>query len=585
LRPDASPQERPERYYLCVLKALASVAVIVTVLAVIVELSVAGARREERRLLEDFTTATGRQVHASVEVLSARLDALDQDTRLLTDLVERPRNGREQDPKFEQRVSETTFRALAVTVPHYRIISLNRSDGEIAILAVDPTETKPTVDALAPHMQHLAREVAARRVKAMGEPARFGARSFLLYGTPVKDGGAIVVASDAAMFLAAGSWPSLTAARLFVTDPAGVVWAGCSSQDGCRATDSETVTKYFQSPAPSAAQLAPDAAELLGVTRAAAVKVSELVERPTGNWVVTWVASSRAIMESEARLRSRVVFSAFGAAVVVAAVGLIILRQQRRALALEGELRYARAVAAARDLENQLVRAEKLITVGVLSTEMAHEIGSPLAVIRGRAEQVLREVNTGPRAEDLKVIIKHIDNVASTVRQMLDFARRPANERRPVSLQHAIERARDLLAWKLDARGLVLDIVAQDGLPLLMADPDQLQQVLVNLLLNACDASTSGGRIRIEAGSTPEGMVRILIADNGSGIAPEHLQAVFDPFFTTKPRGEGTGLGLPIAASIVRNHGAQINLDSLPGKGTTATLLWPAVTAMRGAMG
>ena len=190
---------------------------------------------------------------------------------------------------------------------------------------------------------------------------------------------------------------------------------------------------------------------------------------------------------------------------------------------------------------------------------------------------------TGPRAEDLKVIIKHVDNVASTVRQMLDFARRPANERRPVSLQHAIERARDLLAWKLDARQLALDITVEDGLPMLMADPDQLQQVLVNLLLNACDASTSGGRIQIEAGASVDGMVRIVIGDHGSGIAAEHLQAVFDPFFTTKARGEGTGLGLPIAASIVRNHGAQINLDSAPGQGTTATLLWPAVVEMRGA--
>ena len=79
------------------------------------------------------------------------------------------------------------------------------------------------------------------------------------------------------------------------------------------------------------------------------------------------------------------------------------------------------------------MRAEKLITVGVLSTEIAHEIGSPLAVIRGRAEQVLREVSSGPRAEDLRVIIKHIDNVASTIRQLLDFSRRPRNERRPVA--------------------------------------------------------------------------------------------------------------------------------------------------------
>jgi signal transduction histidine kinase len=415
-------------------------------------------------------------------------------------------------------------------------------------------------------------------VRAIGETARYGARSFLLYGTPVKDGGALVVTSDAAMFLAAGSWPSLSAARLFVTDPGGVVWANCSTPGGCQATDSATVTKYFQGAAPSSSSLGPEAGEILGVTRAAAVRVSEPVARPTGNWVVTWVASSRAIMESEDRMLFRLVVSAVAVAVAVALVGLLILRQQRRAMALEGELRYARALAAARDLENQLVRAEKLITVGVLSTEMAHEIGSPLATIRGRAEQVLREVKDGPRAEDLAVIIKHIDNVSSTVRQILDFARRPANERRSVSLQQAIDRARELLAWKLEAQNLALDVDIGEGLPMLTADPDQLQQVLVNLLFNACDASRPGGRIRLEARAAEQGMVRIVISDHGSGIAPEHLQAVFDPFFTTKPRGQGTGLGLPIAASIVRNHGGKIDLASPAGDGTTATVLWPAVS-------
>jgi len=562
------------------LKALASIAVIVIVIAGIVELSIASARREEGRLLEEFTNATQRQARASAEVLSARLDALDQDTRVLTDLVERSRVSPEHDRTAEHRVQETGFRALVVVVPHYRIITLNRPDGTEEIIAVDPTEVNRTVDVLTPHMQHLAREVSAKRVKALGEPARVGARSFLLYGTPLKDGGAIVIASDAAMFLAAGSWPSQPVARLFVTDPAGVVWADCAPPGGCRATDSETVTKYFDA-APSAKQIAPEAAEVLGVARAPAVEVSEAVERPTGKWVVTWVASSRAIMEREARLVSRIVMSAIGAALAVAVVGMLILRQQRRALALEGELRYARAVAAARDLENQLVRAEKLITVGVLSTEMAHEIGSPLAVIRGRAEQVLREVSGGPRAEDLAVIIKHIDNIASTVRQMLDFARRPANERRSVSLEHALERARELLGWKLEARRITLDVFVDNDLPMLMADPDQLQQVLVNLLLNACDASRPGGRIRLEAQAAPGQMVRIRIVDQGSGIAPEHLQAVFDPFFTTKPRGEGTGLGLPIAASIVRNHGGQIDLASTPDAGTTATVLWPAVADLR----
>jgi two-component system, NtrC family, sensor histidine kinase HydH len=168
---------------------------------------------------------------------------------------------------------------------------------------------------------------------------------------------------------------------------------------------------------------------------------------------------------------------------------------------------------------------------------------------------------------------------------MLDFARRPANERRSVSLPHAIDRARELLAWKLDARGLRLDVSLQGDLPMLTADPDQLQQVLVNLLLNACDASVAGGQIQVEARAADGGMVRIVISDRGSGIAPEHLQAVFDPFFTTKPRGEGTGLGLPIAASIVRNHGGHIDLASAPDTGTTATVLWPAVVEMREAHG
>ncbi|HEY7376750.1 MAG TPA: ATP-binding protein [Polyangia bacterium] len=563
------------------MRPLASTAVIVAVLALIVGLAVVSARREERRLLDEFTTGTARQARASAEVLSARLDALDEDTRLLTDLVERSRHEAGADHVTERRVSETALRAVAVAGPHYRVVSLNRADGSEELLAADPVETAAVIEALRPQMQRLAREVSTRRAKAIGEPARDERRSFLLYGTPVEGGGAVVVASDAAMFLAAGSWPSLPAARLFVTDPAGVVWSGCTTAGGCRATDSATVTKYFPGGAPSASFIGADAAEVLGMTHAPAVRVSEPVERSNGNWAVTWVASTHAIMERQRWALSRIVLSAITAALATAAVGLFILRQQRRAVALEGELRTTRAQAAARDLENQLVRAEKLITVGVLSTEMAHEIGSPLAVIRGRAEQVLREVRAGPRAEDLAVIIKHIDNIASTVRQILDFARRPANDRRPVSLDTAIDRARDLLAWKMDAHQLALDVSLQEGVPMLMADPDQLQQVLVNLLFNACDASEAGGRIRLEAYAAEGGMVRIRILDQGSGIAPEHMQAVFDPFFTTKARGEGTGLGLPIAASIVRNHGGQIDLASAPGQGTTATVLWPGVAEMR----
>jgi signal transduction histidine kinase len=110
-----------------------------------------------------------------------------------------------------------------------------------------------------------------------------------------------------------------------------------------------------------------------------------------------------------------------------------------------------------------------------------------------------------------------------------------------------------------------------------MAAPDQLEQVIVNLLMNACDASRPGGLIRVVLGADPATAGRLLIAvdDFGAGIAPEHLNAVFDPYFTTKKRGEGTGLGLAIVWQIVRNHQAEISLKSVVGVGTTVTLSWP----------
>jgi signal transduction histidine kinase len=228
------------------------------------------------------------------------------------------------------------------------------------------------------------------------------------------------------------------------------------------------------------------------------------------------------------------------------------------------------------------VRAEKLITVGVLSAGIAHEVGSPLAVIRGRAEQVLKHLaGTGPRADDVRVIIKHIDNISSTIRQLLDFSRRQAVAPSAVPLDVAIERARGLLQWKLEAQHLSLDVALDADLPLLAADPDQLQQVLVNLLLNACDASEKGRSVLIKASATGHKEVVFTVEDHGAGIAPEHLNAVFDPFFTTKKRGEGTGLGLTIAAGIVRDHAGQINLASTPGEGTTVTVVWPTVANRR----
>ncbi len=666
-------------------KTFGSIAVILAALAGILGLSISSGLREQERLVDDFTQATRQQAHASVEVLSARLDALDQDTRMLSDLVERSDT---HGLTAQRPIWEAAFRALAVVVAQYRTIALIEPDGAFQVLAVDPTEKADTVAALKPDMVRLAEEVSSRHAQALGKPARVGARSFLLYGKPVSGGRAIVVASDAAIFVGAVAWTPLPGARLFVTDPAGVIWAGCETPGGCRAHSPGKLPSDLEIGPPAARQMGPRGTMVVRPNRIAAVQVSERVDRPTGSWVVTWLASTQPIVARQQSMVARVVLTALAAALAVAAIGGVVLWQKRRAVELEGRLRYTQALADARQtsqaivenaplgvlgvsrdgrvvvangfltdrlgpirvgaglgeafpetaaaplrdlanllqaelkphgelrdeqrfvttgsqqfqvrivpvksnelgvhtfalvedqselraLEHQLVRAEKLITVGVLSAGIAHEIGSPLAVIRGRAQQVLRVLEGGARAEDLRTIIKHIDNISSTIRKVLDFSRRQAIERRAVPLATAVERARALLQWKLDARHIELAARLAPDLPRLSADPDQLEQVLVNLLLNACDASRDGSQVAVAARTGDDGFLQIEVEDHGCGIAPEHLNAVFDPFFTTKKRGEGTGLGLSIVASVVRNHGGEIQVASVVEKGTKVMMKWP----------
>jgi two-component system sensor histidine kinase HydH len=680
------------------LRTLTNIATLLAAVAGILSLSVASALRDQHRLLDDFTAENRDQLHAAVKTLGARLEGLEQDTRMLTELVERSMSGRELEPSTERRVWSSAFQSLANVVEHYRSIALYRPDGSLDVMGLDPHEDLTTGDALLDWSRQLAPQVTSTRANVLGRPAvRHGQRAFFLYGAPVRRWGSIVVTSDVALLLAPLVPPHPSSSRLYVVDPGGAVWAGCGSEVGCREMAPGSIPAFLREGKAGVTEVYPRAAHGIGLPSAPAVRIIERLERPTGTWVVTWLASSQAIVNREQSLLLRLVATVVAAAVAVAGVGLVILRQQRKAFVLEGRLQYAQALASAREtseaivenaplgvlgiaqdgrvalanrfltdrlgpirvgvplaqafsaegaawlreleplllgkvpagdegaafrdlrptstspafdvriapvrnpalgvqtfalfedrskiheLENQLVRAEKLITVGVLSAGIAHEIGSPLAVIRGRAEQVLRDVGSGPRAEDLRIIIKHIDHITTTIRQLLDFSRRQPIERRAVALESIVRRARELLQWKLEANKLQLETEIEAALPMLAADPDQLQQVLVNLVLNACDASARGGVIRLVArlarasGVTGERLVALEVIDHGCGIAAEHLHAVFDPFFTTKKRGEGTGLGLSIALSIVRNHGGKLDLASAYGKGTTVAVLWPAV--------
>ena len=241
-------------------------------------------------------------------------------------------------------------------------------------------------------------------------------------------------------------------------------------------------------------------------------------------------------------------------------------------------------VSEVRALTSQLLRAEKLATVGVLAAGIAHEIGTPLGVVRGRAEYLLGKLGEGhAQAPAIRVMVDQIDVVSRTIRQLLDFSRVKPGLVQPVDVAPVARAVAELLRFEAERRKVAVDVDVPEGLPPALADADQLQQVLVNLVMNACDACKPGGRVHLEARRAEQAgpgdlvALRIAITDDGCGIAPEHREQVFDPFFTTKKRGQGTGLGLTIAAQIVRNHGGQIELESEPSRGTRVTLAWPAV--------
>jgi two-component system, NtrC family, sensor histidine kinase HydH len=242
-------------------------------------------------------------------------------------------------------------------------------------------------------------------------------------------------------------------------------------------------------------------------------------------------------------------------------------------------------VSKVRALESQLVRAEKLATIGELAAGVAHEMGTPLGVVRGRAEYILRKLGEGhAQSSGVADIVEQIDQVTRTIRQLLDFSRVSPATVQTVDLRELVGSTTDLIRFEADRKKIAVDVEMPADLEPLSADPGQLQQALVNLLKNAFDACNEGGHVILRAGVEPRGdsmwkRVRLEIADDGCGIPAGSIERVFDPFFTTKKRGQGTGLGLSIVAHIVRNHGGEIAIESTEGHGTCVRLLWPLAKA------
>jgi len=254
------------------------------------------------------------------------------------------------------------------------------------------------------------------------------------------------------------------------------------------------------------------------------------------------------------------------------------------------EAREAEQIATAEKFEalEKLRHTERLATLGRLSAGMAHELGTPLNVISGRAK-LISSAELGPEdiARSAKIISEQSERMADIMRQLLSFARRGEAKKQPVDLATALRTVVPLLEPTARKQNVEVKILESPEPIRVSADPGQLQQVLLNLSLNGIQAMPDGGQLELgwsltSAVTPPEAVPEqheswacLQVRDQGIGIDAEHLSHIFDPFFTTKDVGQGTGLGLSITYGIIEEHGGWVEVDSTPGQGSCFSVFLP----------
>lgn len=226
--------------------------------------------------------------------------------------------------------------------------------------------------------------------------------------------------------------------------------------------------------------------------------------------------------------------------------------------------------------QDQLVHSEKLASLGQLAAGVAHELNNPLATVLLFSDILLREcAPDDPRRSDLEMIVNETRRCKGIVAALLDFARQNQVMAQATDLNALIRQVLEIEERRLGDTPITIVADLDPQLPIIEADPAQLQEVIANLVSNAIEAMPSGGRLTVRTRPGPEGMVTMSVTDTGVGITPEDQARLFVPFFTTKPVGKGTGLGLAIVYGIVKMHRGQITVQSQPGKGTTFTVILP----------
>ncbi|MBN6046669.1 two-component system sensor histidine kinase ZraS [Citrobacter sp. ku-bf4] len=240
---------------------------------------------------------------------------------------------------------------------------------------------------------------------------------------------------------------------------------------------------------------------------------------------------------------------------------------------------YWRYLRSRQLLQDEVNRKEKLVALGHLAAGVAHEIRNPLSSIKGLAKYFAERAPAGGEAHELaQVMAKEADRLNRVVSELLELVKPAHLSLQSVDLNAMIGHSLQLVSQDAQSRAIDLQFVSDPALPSIQADPDRLTQVLLNLYLNAIHAIERQGVIRVEASTSGADRVKITVADNGKGIAPDQLAAIFTPYFTTK--ADGTGLGLAVVQNIIEQHGGTIQAVSPPGQGATFTL-WLPVTLTR----
>jgi PAS domain S-box-containing protein len=225
-------------------------------------------------------------------------------------------------------------------------------------------------------------------------------------------------------------------------------------------------------------------------------------------------------------------------------------------------------------LQQQLLTSEKLASIGLLSAGVAHEINTPLTGISSYVQILQKKLASSHHSQILEKIEAQTERVARIIKNLLNFARNPSDSSfHKVNLKENLQEILSLIDYKLKTMNIDLELKLSP-VKSIWAEGEKLQQVFINIILNAIDAMPDGGALKIEL-SQMNNQAVMKIEDTGTGIKDQHLPHIFDPFFTTKGVGKGTGLGLSISYAIIKEHEGNITVESEPGKGSLFTLYIP----------